>query len=82
MKLLIMQFSPISCYFISLRPRYSSQTPAVYVPPLMSETKFRTHTEPQVRHSNTDSYSLDAQMVPVPAHQAYKHATNSINVYV
>jgi hypothetical protein len=46
MKLLIMQFSPISCHFISLPTKYSPQhpvlkTPSVYVPPLMSETKFQ-----------------------------------------
>jgi hypothetical protein len=52
MKLLVMQFPPISHHFISLLSRYSPQHPvlkrpqSVCVPPLMLETKFRTHAEP------------------------------------
>jgi hypothetical protein len=40
MKLLIVQISPTSCHFISLwskqSPQHRSQTPSVYVPPLIS----------------------------------------------
>jgi hypothetical protein len=48
MKLLSMQFSPTSCHFIS-PVKYFPQHPVLKHPqsPLMSETKFHTHTELQ-----------------------------------
>jgi len=49
MKPLCMQSSPPSCHFLPFRSKYSpsnrSQTPSVYVLPLVRETKFHTHTK-------------------------------------
>jgi hypothetical protein len=50
MKLLTMQLSPTLCHFIPLRSKYSPlhPLPSVYVPPLMTEAKFRNHTETEI----------------------------------
>jgi hypothetical protein len=51
MKLLIMQLLPTSYHFMPFRSNILlstfSQTPSVYVPPLLSEPKFNTHIEQQ-----------------------------------
>jgi hypothetical protein len=39
MKLLIMQFSPISCHFISLRSKYSPQHPVLKHPHFLLKSK-------------------------------------------
>jgi hypothetical protein len=47
MQLFVTQFSSPSHHFILLWSKYSSRQPSVYVLPLLSETMFHTHTEPQ-----------------------------------
>jgi hypothetical protein len=53
-KFLIAQFSPTSYYFICLRSKHSfqhsSQTPSVYILPLMSKIKLHTHTKLQEKY--------------------------------
>jgi hypothetical protein len=46
------KFSPFSSHLNPLWSAPCSQTPSVYVPPLMLETKFHTHTEAQAKLSS------------------------------
>jgi len=47
MKLLIMQFSQFSCYFSAP----CSQTPSIYILPLVRETMFFTHIKQWIKSS-------------------------------
>jgi hypothetical protein len=53
MKLLIVQFSPVSCHFIPLRSRYSPQHPVLKHPQSVffpsDDTEFHTHTKQQIK---------------------------------
>jgi hypothetical protein len=55
-------FSNLLSFHPSLKQIFSStpysQTISVYVPPLMSQTKFHTHTEPQAKLSCTITHIL------------------------
>jgi hypothetical protein len=51
MKLLVMQFPPISRSVQIFSSAPCSQTPSVCVSPLMLETEFRTHTEPNTTYT-------------------------------
>jgi hypothetical protein len=49
-----MQFSPLPCYLVPLKPKYSPhhpflKKPSAYVPPSMWATKFHPHTKQQAK---------------------------------
>jgi hypothetical protein len=68
--------TPLYAVFSNLPSlRLCSQTPSVYVPPLMLETKFRTHTKPEYSIQISSS-SSDVKKLPCVEPQCTHHHTD------
>jgi hypothetical protein len=62
-KHICMQFFPLPCYFVPIRPKYS-QTPSAYVLPWTWVTKFHAHTKQRAKLEFWISYYLYVLIIP------------------